>query len=65
MYLPNSEQEHFLVEGLLVCMNRDMNVQVLAQLQTSCQVHSFQDEAETASNAVFSFHSQEVTKKNR
>lgn len=65
MYLPNCEQEHFLAAGLVVCMNRDLNVQVLAQLQISCQVQSFQDKAETASDAVFSFHSQEVTKKNR
>ena len=33
--------------------------------EISSHVHSFQDEAEAANNAVLSFHSREVTKTNR
>lgn len=47
-----------LYEGLLICMDCHMNEHVQKSVwQISSHMHSFQDEAEAANDAVFSFHS--------
>ena len=45
------------------CHHLNVNVHVSARRQISSHVQSVQDEAEAADDAVFSFHSSEVTRR--
>ena len=68
MYLSNFEARAFLTEspsGKSACVHGREFMYRRGSTEISSHVHSFQDEEEATNDAVFSFYSRDVTKKNR